>query len=394
MRVAFVTFEFPPRVIGGAGIYAGELTSALAKNGHEIVVFTPTPPRQGLEIPGPNNVEVHTLECGAQGGLRTIQFWTRLPKVLGMVAARRRFDVVHVNSLSYWYLTNRRLGCAPQIVTIHHLVRDAAARTAVSTLARLLDLGGENGLILPLIERKLIDFVDHIIADSEYTRAKIIETYAVNPAKITTIRFGLRWNESRRGTNEGAGLKGQIGLPEKPMVLFVGRVDAPRKGLPFLLSAFKKVLETIDATLLIVGSGNTSEAEGLAKRLGLSDNVMFAGAVDDPSLRKCYAACDVFACPSTLEGFGLTVLEAISEGKPVVATRVGAIPEIVPLAQAWSLTEPGNVGEFADALCYHLLIAQSPAKSAESTDWQMPESLQWPYAAKAVESVYAKISSR
>src|SRR5437016_2422390 len=205
MRVAFVTFEFPPRVIGGAGIYAGELTSALAKKGHEIVVFTPTPPRHGLRIQGPSNVEVHTLECGDHGGLRTIRFWTRLPKVLNMVAARRRFDVVHVNSLSYWYLTNRRLGCAPQIVTIHHLVRDAAARTAVSTLARLLDLGGENGLILPLIERKLIDFVDHIIADSEYTRAKIIETYAVNPAKITTIRFGLRWNESRRGTNEGAG---------------------------------------------------------------------------------------------------------------------------------------------------------------------------------------------
>jgi len=279
-------------------------------------------------------------------------------------------------------------------VTIHHLVRDAAARNALSALTRLRDFGGENGLILPLIERRLIDSVDHIIADSEYTRGQIIDTYQVNPAKITTIGFGIRWDESRGGSNGGARLKGQIGLPDKPIVLFVGRVDDPRKGLPLLLSAFKKVLESIDASLLIVGSGSTTEAEGLAKRLGLSDNIMFAGPVDDPILRKCYAACDVFACPSTVEGFGLPVLEAIAEGKPVVATRVGAIPEIVPLAQAWSLTEPGNVGEFADALCYHLRMAQSPGRSAAGANWQMAESLQWRYAAKAVESVYARIKSR
>ena len=391
MRIAFVTFEFPPHVVGGAGVYAAQLTASLAKIGHEIVVFTPVPSSQSLQIERPDNVEVHTVDTPAPGALRTIQFWTKLPKAIGEIAARCAFDVIHVNSLSYWFLTNRRLGSAPQVATIHHLVRDAAAHNSASPLTRVLDFGGENGLILPMIERRLLDSVDHIIAVSDYTRGQIIDTYRVDPKKITTIRCALRWDESRRGEFESASLRKEIGLPNRPVVLFVGRIDAPRKGLPFLLSAFKMVLQRIDATLLIVGSGSSSKAERLARRLGLSKNLMFAGPVDDLTLRKCYAACDVFACPSTLEGFGLTILEAIAAGKPVVANRVGAITEIVPRARVWSLTQPGSADEFANALCHHLQTAQSLGSSTGEATWRLPESLRWSYAARAVESVYKRM---
>src|SRR2546428_11539931 len=98
MRIAFVTFEFPPHVVGGAGVYAAQLTASLAKIGHEIVGFTPVPSSQSLQIERPDNGEVDTVDTPAPGAPRTIQFWTKLPKAIREIAASSGFVVIHVNS--------------------------------------------------------------------------------------------------------------------------------------------------------------------------------------------------------------------------------------------------------------------------------------------------------
>jgi len=116
-------------------------------------------------------------------------------------------------------------------------------------------------------------------------------------------------------------------IKNKPTLLFVGRIDDPRKGLDMLIKAFKFVLVYIDAQLIIVGNGKKEKIMELAGPI--AHYLFFLGYVDDITLKKCYSLCDVYICPSRLEGFGLTILEAFAAGKPVIATNTGAIPELI-----------------------------------------------------------------
>ena len=114
-----------------------------------------------------------------------------------------------------------------------------------------------------------------------------------------------------------------------------------------LFKSFKEVLEQFDTKLLVVGMGDRNEAVKLAKNLNISDNVIFAGFVDDETLKKLYSLSDVYVCPSRLEGFGLTVIEAMAAKIPVVATNVGSIPELIKNGYNGFLVEKNNIEELS-----------------------------------------------
>ena len=134
----------------------------------------------------------------------------------------------------------------------------------------------------------------------------------------------------------------------RQILLFVGRVDDDRKGLSYLMHAFKKVVSEVDALLLIAGAGDQRACRKLAHSLGIDKEVVFAGYVDDATLGKMFHLCDVHVVPSLLEGFGLTLLEAMAAGKPTVATRVGAIPEV--LGDAGIMVAPGDCAALGAAI--------------------------------------------
>jgi glycosyltransferase involved in cell wall biosynthesis len=117
---------------------------------------------------------------------------------------------------------------------------------------------------------------------------------------------------------------------------------------------FKDVLDKVDAWLVVVGKGDQTEARKLADSLGISENVIFSGFVDEKILQKYYLLCDVYACSSNLEGFGLTILEAMVAKKPVVATKVGAIPEIITNGFNGIIVEFGDIQGMSSAICTFL----------------------------------------
>src|SRR5690606_17770231 len=106
-------------------------------------------------------------------------------------------------------------------------------------------------------------------------------------------------------------LRKSLGLENKIILLFVGRIDDPRKGLDTLLHSVKKILDKKDIFLLIVGKGDQAGARKLSEILKINDNIMFTGFVNSKNLKKYYLLCDIYVCPSRLEGFGLTILEAM-----------------------------------------------------------------------------------
>lgn len=145
---------------------------------------------------------------------------------------------------------------------------------------------------------------------------------------------------------DGGGVRQELGIGNRKMVLFVGRLVA-YKGLDYLIRASK---ELGDVVLVIVGEGQEEERlKDVAKEAG-EGNVVFTGLVGDDSLPQYYAACDVFVLPSVTrqEAFGLVLVEAMASGKPVVSSNFSGMPYVV--GDAGLLVEPRDPGALAEAV--------------------------------------------
>ena len=133
------------------------------------------------------------------------------------------------------------------------------------------------------------------------------------------------------------------------IILFVGGLRKI-KGLDYLFEAMRFVKEkTTRVTLLLVGDGSErNHLEALARDLDLEENIHFAGRVPPEAIPKCMAAPDVLVLPSLSEGFPNVILEAMASGLPVVATRVGGVPDIVADGINGFVVPPRNPREIAE----------------------------------------------
>lgn len=386
MRIAFITFEYPPTIVGGAGTYAINVTRELAKLGHEVTVFTPHI-ETDKSLKNDDNLKIHRIALNNNLPFKALQFWLKLPETILEFELNNKFDVIHFNGLSYWFVKNK-LSEAPNIVTIHHLVIDAIKCNNLSRISRIKDVSGENSYLMPFLEKRCVKCADKIISVSEFTKKQIVETYGINPENNDVIYNGIELKEQIFDEAEFEELKTQFSIPQKPVILFVGRVDDHRKGLDILLKSFNNVLKNIDSILLVVGKGNQTEARTLATSLGIQDKVFFTGFVDDTTLKKCYAICDVYVIPSRLEGFGLTILEAMAAEKPVVATNVGGIPELVKQHRNGILVKPKNPEQLAEAIISILLNKEKSEVIQINNYNDARDIFTWQKTAELTEKVY------
>jgi glycosyltransferase involved in cell wall biosynthesis len=167
-------------------------------------------------------------------------------------------------------------------------------------------------------------FVDRRIAVSRFVADSVQCAEFVADDKLTVIENGIEL--SRFATADGASLKRELRAGRRKIVACVSRL-APEKGIDVLITAMARVGR--DALLLLAGDGPDAEGcRALAASLGLGDHVRFLGLRDD--VERIYAAADVVAVPSLWdEAFGLSVVEAMAAGRPVVVTASGAMPELV-----------------------------------------------------------------
>jgi glycosyltransferase involved in cell wall biosynthesis len=198
--------------------------------------------------------------------------------------------------------------------------------------------------MLRRLERRLLERTEIVHVLSAYTERLLMEEHALEPGLMTRIPG---WVDTERfgPVNERIGLRRSLGWPEG-RVLFTLRRLVPRMGLDRLLRAFCEVRKTTgDVGLVIAGDGPLrGSLETLASDLGLAGSVRFEGRVSDEALPQMYAAADAFVLPTAeLECFGLIALEAFASGRPVLATPVGAIPEVVGAVEPLWLAEDASV---------------------------------------------------
>jgi len=181
--------------------------------------------------------------------------------------------------------------------------------------------------MLNLVARK----AQHVVTLSEYSKAQIVERLGVRPEKVTAIHCGVNGQfrvvdrqRAYAAVSEALGIQG-------PYLLFVGSLK-PHKNISTLLQAFALLRKRHDIPqrLLIVGDDARWKRHLVEEclRLGIDESTTFVPYVSQELLPKVYAAADLLAMPSTIEGFGLPALEAMASGTPVVCSRAASLPEV------------------------------------------------------------------
>jgi len=335
LRVALLTREYPPEVYGGAGVHVAYLARELASRA-DLTVHC-----QGGDRPDAVAHQPWPALAGANQALATIS------ADLSMTGAVAGADLVHSHT---WYanlaghLASLLYG-VPHVMTVHSLepLRPWKAE----------QLGGGYALS-SWCERVAVESAAAVIAVSEGMRADVLAAYpAVPPDRIKVIRNGIDTVEY--APDPGTGVLRRHGIdPQRPMVIFVGRITR-QKGLPVLLRAAASLAPEAQL-VLCAGQPDTAELADEVTSLVTGLQATRSGVIWIPEMLpkreviQLLSHATVFTCPSLYEPLGIVNLEAMACGTAVVASRVGGIPEVVADAETGLLVPPDDPAALAAAL--------------------------------------------
>lgn len=362
MKVLFITEVFPPR-LGGDGIHVMELALHLQKLGIEVSVLTKAC-EGGAAFP----FEVKRV------GLKRNDLLGRLSFMIGALFVRPKAGVVHAHAAVgglvglFYKLFYKK----PVVVTVHTIWGESLSSTRAKGVGAFLQW---------IEERVFTSNFDHYISVTGEIADKLREWGLKN---VTFIPNGVN-TEKFRPAKDKSLLRKNMGFGKGKILFFVGRL-VKQKNVSLLLESFKLFhAKNPESKLLIAGSG---PEEGTLKRkaidLGLGKRVAFLGPMGYENLPAYYQISDCLVLTSLWEGLPLCALEALATGIPVVATRVGGLPEVVKEGHTGYFTG-FDAEEVCDAIARAIRI--SPKKVAqESKKAAAPYS--WALIAGKVRRVY------
>jgi glycogen synthase len=329
MKIAMLTNEYPPNVYGGAGVHVQYLTRGLAAARRKdllVSVFC-----FGKQKEKKKNLEV----TGVTADIKSSDGWRGkildiLERNLTMASLVREADVVHCHT---WYthfagtLMRELLG-VPLVLTTHSLEPCRPWKQ---------DQLGSAYRISCRLESEAYMAADGVIAVSEAMKKDVQDYYGVRPEKIRVIHNGIDVNEFRpvRDNRKKQKVLRAYGIdPGRPFVLFVGRVTK-QKGILYLLMAGRYFVPALQV-VICAGEPDTEEtwkeaarmAEEVRTRSG-REIIFIREQVPREKLLALLSAASVYVSPSIYEPFGIGNLEAMACETPVVASKVGGIPEAV-----------------------------------------------------------------
>lgn len=286
------------------------------------------------------------------------------------VLEKEKFDILHLQGI-FGILGMRFLDHAnlPSVATFHNYWEPERLPTSVKLLFPLLD--------------HYIRKLDARIADSQ---PALEFANQVSPGNYTLIPPGVNLDRFKKAVKRG------VSAGEPIILLFVGRLDE-RKGILFLLKAFRRVQEKVgNVRLVIVGDGPLmSSARDFVARHKL-DKVKFVGFVGEKELPRFYAEADIHCSPAIYgESFGIVLLEAMASGLPVVAFANAGYKEVLKGEGGQFLVPPKDVTALAKTL---VTLAKDRKLRKRMSHWSLNEvrRYSWETVGPRVLQVYSKIS--
>ena len=323
MRVLHLSWEFPPRIIGGIAAHVFDISRALVRRGLEVYVMTCSfPGAQRFE--NISGVKINRFEAYATSD--SFLGWAlRMQKNMEIASSdlmdeAKGFDVFHAHD---WLSAVAGVG-------LKHLYRRPLITTMHSTeIGRRTGIHNDLQASIHEIESWITYESWRVITCSYYMRSHVAWCFHIPENKISVIPNGVDVTKFNFKFNYWE-IRDRFADRFEKILLFVGRL-VPEKGLDSAIHALPIILANgVNVKLVVVGDGPQKEAfQRIADDYGLREKVFFAGHVDDWTLRALYRVADTTVVPSRFEPFGIVALEAMAARCPLVTTTAGGLNEIV-----------------------------------------------------------------
>lgn len=323
MRIAYDHSIFTRQRYGGISRYVTRLMAEMLAQGHQAMALTPVHGNAYLH----HELPAHYRGCYAGSRFYRVKGpFIYLNGILGYAqAAFSRPDILHETYYAPWRTAPRKI---PLVVTVHDMTHELYP-----------DLFAK-GDPSPALKRRAVHRADHVICISGHTRKDLLQIANVPDERISVIHHGFQPLVAEGSEDPGHPLQG------RPYILFVGGREG-YKNFQGLLNAYAQSMYSLgDAALVAFGPSpfNTRELT-MIRALGLEGRVHYASG-DDRRLAAHYRHARVFMFPSLYEGFGFPLLESMSLGCPVGASRNGALPEVGgDAARYFDPTDPNDMAK-------------------------------------------------
>lgn len=404
-KIAFISEHASPLAVlggvdsGGQNVYVAEICKSLARLGYTIDIFTRKDDEDLPEVvdwlPG---IRVVHVEAGPACEVPKEQLLGFMDEfTASMVTFIRRlsleYELVHANFFMSGLVASKikRMLGIPYVITFHALgkIRMIHQKENDAFPASRLD-----------IEQMIVEDADYIIAECPQDKQDLIEHYNADPTRITIIPCGFSSDEFDPGVSK-AGARRRLGLRKNEVVLLqLGRI-VPRKGVDNVIRAMHYLKEIPNIKLLVVGGSNEKpdfdrdpefrRLKALAEAEGVESKVIFTGRRNRRQLKYYYRAADFFISTPWYEPFGITPLEAMACGTPVIGSAVGGIKYTVVHGETGFLVPPHDPAALAEAVKTGISCPERYGQLCRNALQRVNENFTWSFVAQKADGLYMRV---
>ena len=401
MRVIHLSWEYPPRRVGGIAAALEGLAPALAQAGVEVHVVTcGSAGGDPDENPEPN-LFIHRVNVNQSAS--DFIHWVHL--------LNEQMELRAEALINEWKRSEaRKKKKTPVLLHVHDWLALFSGRTLkyrhripmISTI-HATEFGRNGGRIDP---QGISGYVNRCEWELQWESWRVIVCSEFMRGEVSGA-FGTPWEKidiAYNGITPGAfdfdfpdrerwAFREQFAAPWQKIVYFIGRM-VHEKGAHLLVQAMPLVLASgIQAKLVIAGGGDRAHLELLAGNLGIWDHVYFTGRVSDSDRDRLYKIADAACYPSLYEPFGIVALEAMAAGVPVVVSDAGGLAEVVEHNVSGTRTFAGDVGSLAWGIARTLADPIHSRWMAENARERVATIFNWNRIAVQTKEIYEKVQS-
>lgn len=389
MKILFLSDNFLSNYHGGAEIGVFNLAKGLQEKGHSLFVVTITQDKSDVGESEYKGIKIFKIYSKYNPFL-TNYFCLYNPQIVGAVKKiikKNKPDIVHAqnihNYISYYCLKIAKKYAKAVFITAHDTMLfsygkfdDYINKNDLSVQKVFNYKASAWGLIKTakkrynpfrniIIRHYLRKYVDKVFTNSGVLQKSLEDNGIKN---ITTVHYAtdIKPVSSSDDINN---FKTKYNLLDKKIILFGGRLS-PAKGGETAIRSLKYIIEQVPNTVLLIAGIKNDYSKHMAKvaeKLGVKDNIFFAGWLDRNDMNLAYASCDIVITPSLyLDAFNLFNLEAMSAGKPVVGTCFGGTPEVIQDGVTGYVVNPFNIKMLAEKIVDLLRDADKTKKFGEA----------------------------
>lgn len=381
MKILMLTWEYPPRVVGGISKVVYDLSHKMVKEGNEVTVVTYKDGDNVKYYENDKGVEVYRVDNYMIRPNNFIDWimqlnFNMITKANEIINKNGKFDVIHAHDwlVAYSAKSIKESYNIPLISTIH-----------ATESGRNSGIHDETQRYINDSEWMLTYESSEVIVNSNYMKNEVQRLFGLPYDKINVIPNGVNL-QLFSNVNVDYDFRRQYAMDNEKIILYVGRL-VYEKGIQNLIAAMPKILDRYhDSKLIICGRGGMiDDLREQVKYLGIDNKVYFAGYCDSKKMQKMYKCADVAVFPSTYEPFGIVAIESMLSGTPTIVSDVGGLNEIIEHGVTGMKSYAGNANSIADSVLALLFDPKLCANISQNAIKKVKENYNW---SKITDSTY------